>query len=422
MESNMNSDLFLVLDQIERDKGIKKENLLKMIEQALVSAFRKHNNKFADVRAEINLETGAIELFVYKTVVKKVADNDKEISLDDAKAMKKNAKLGDDMEIEINTSTFGRIAAQTAKQVIIQKIRETEKENLYKEYKDKEGTIVSGYINKMIEDTAIIDLGSVEAILPVSEQIEKEKYYQGMFVKAYIMKVELNSRGPKILISRKSPNFLKKLFELEIPEIYDGTIEIKSIARDAGNRSKVAVYSKNPKVDPVGSSVGMRGARIKSIVDELSGEKIDLVLYSDNIKKYIENALKPAKVEAVYTDDERKNAEIILQDDQLSLAIGKQGCNVKLAARLTGWHLDIKSETKRKEEKEEKLDVALKELEALEGIGEKMANMLLSAGYSVEKLKLATKEDLLGLQGVGPKTADNILKAIKKHVKKNDKE
>ena len=423
MEENMvNSDLFLVLDQIERDKGITKESLLQMIEQALVSAFRKHDNKFSDVKASINLETGNIELFIYKKVVKTVKDENREISLADAKLEKKSAKIGDDIEIGIDTSTFGRIAAQTAKQVIIQKIRETEKENLYNEYKQKEGTIISGYITKMINDTAIIDLGNLEAILPVSEQIERENYYQGMFIKAYILKVELNNRGPKILISRKSPNFLKKLFDLEVPEIYDGTIEIKGVARDAGNRSKVAVYSKNPKVDPVGSSVGMRGARIKSIVDELGGEKIDLVLYSDNIKKYIENALKPAKIEAVYLDEEKKNAEVILQDDQLSLAIGKQGCNVKLAARLTGWHLEIKSETKRKEEKEEKLDNDLKDLEQLEGIGEKMASMLVAAGYSIERLKDATTEDLLGLQGVGPKTAANIMKAVEKYVKNSDKE
>lgn len=327
--------------------------------------------------------------------------------------IKKSAKIDDEVEIGIDTSTFGRIAAQTAKQVIIQKIRETEKENLYEEYKAKEGTIISGYISKMVNDTAIIDLGNLEAILPVSEQIERENYTQGMFIKAYILKVELNTRGPKILISRKNPNFLKKLFELEIPEIYDGTIEIKGIARDAGNRSKVSVFSKNPKVDPVGSSVGMRGARIKSIVDELAGEKIDLVLYSDNIKKYIENALKPAKVEAIYINEENKNAEIILQDDQLSLAIGKQGCNVKLAARLTGWHLEIKSETKRKEEKEEKIDNTLKNFENIDGISEKVANILVAAGYTVQTLKEATKEDLLGLQGVGPKTAENILNAIK---------
>ena len=228
-------------------------------------------------------------------------------------------------------------------------------------------------------------------------------------------------RGPKILISRKSPNFLKKLFDLEIPEIYDGTIEIKGVARDAGNRAKVAVYSKNPKVDPVGSSVGMRGARIKSIVDELGGEKIDLILYSDDAKKYIENALKPARIEAIYVDEERKNAEVILQDDQLSLAIGKQGSNVKLAARLTGWHLDIKSETKRKEEKEEKLDNVMKDFEKLDGISEKVATMLVSAGYTVEKLKDAAKEDFLGLQGVGPKTAENIMKAIKKYKKASEK-
>jgi transcription termination/antitermination protein NusA len=409
---HLGGDLLPILELIEREKGISKETILRLIEQSIVSAFKKHNNKFANIKAIVGVD-GIVELFAYKKVVDIVKDETKEISLLEAKEINKSIKVGEEIDIEIESESFGRIAAQTAKQVIIQKMRETEKDNVYKEYKEKEGTIVSGYINKMVNDTAIIDLGKVEAILPVAEQIETENYAQGMFIKAYILKVEDNPRGTKILVSRKSPQFLRKLFEVEIPEIYDGTIEIKNIARDAGNRSKVAVFSKNPKVDPVGSSVGVRGVRIKNIIDELNGEKIDLVLYNDDPRKFIENSLKPAKIETIYLDEFRKNAEIVLTDDQLSLAIGKQGCNVKLAARLTGWHLEIKTETQRQNEKDEKTENVMKSIEQLDGINAKSAGILLSAGYTLDTLRNANKDDLLGLQGIGDKTADNILKAVK---------
>ncbi|MDR0676896.1 MAG: transcription termination factor NusA [Elusimicrobiota bacterium] len=413
---SLGGDLLPILELIEREKGISKENLLKLIEQSIISAFKKHNNKFSNIKVNVNIN-GHIEMFAYKKVVVDVKYETKEISLADAKLLKKDAKVGDEIEIEMEADSFGRIAAQTAKQVIIQKMRETEKSNLYKEYKEKEGNIVNGYINKIINGTAIIDLGKVEAILPVSEQIQNENYVQGMFVKAYILKVEDALRGIKILISRKSPQFLKKLFEIEIPEIYDGTIEIKNIARDAGNRAKVAVYSKNPKVDPIGSSVGVRGVRIKNIIDELNGEKIDLILYNENPKIFIENSLKPAKIDNIYLDEAHKNAEIILTDDQLSLAIGKQGSNVKLAARLTGWHLEIKTNSQRQNEKDEKIETAIKSIEQLDGISAKSAGILISAGYTLDTLKSVTKEDLLGLQGIGEKTANNILKAIKNFFK-----
>ncbi len=416
---NMSGDLSPVLEQIERDKGIKKEELIKLIEQSLVSTFKKHNSKFTDVKAKIDLDAGVIQLFVTKIVVKKVTDPTREVDLTEAKEVKKNAQIDDVLQVQIDTESFGRIAAQTAKQVIIQKMREIEKDNLFKEYKSKEGTIINGIISRMANETAIIDLGKTKAVLPRSEQIENENYSQGAYIKAYIVKVEEDPKGPKILMSRKHPGFLQKLFELEIPEVYDGTIDIKGISRDPGNKAKVAVYSRNPKVDPVGSCVGLRGSRVKSIIDELNGEKIDLVLYSDDIKIYIENAIKPAQIDAIYLDPISKNAEIIMAEDQLSLAIGKKGVNIKLAARLIGWHLEVTTEARRKEAREAKLETVLKDFEQLEGVSEKMANILINAGYSsLEILKNVSKEDLMGLQGIGEKTAATIMKAVKKIYKK----
>lgn len=339
---NIGGDILPILESIENEKGLSKGTILKLIEQSILSAFKRHNNKFTNVRVNVGID-GAINLYCSKKIVDKVSDHNKEIALKDALEIDRKAKIGENIEIKIGIETFGRIAAQTAKQVIIQKIRETEREKTYKEYKGKEGSIISGYIAKMINETPIIYLDKVEAILPYSEQIEKESYYQGMFLKACILKIEDNSRGVKLILSRKSHLFLKKLLELEVPEISEGIIEIKNVVRSAGERAKVAVISKNSSVDPVGSIVGVKGVRIKNIVDELSGERIDLVIYDDDPKKYIENALKPANISDIKLNLKEKNAEVFLDEKELAIAVGKKGVNVKLAARLTGWHIDIKA-------------------------------------------------------------------------------
>ncbi|MCP4482139.1 MAG: transcription termination/antitermination protein NusA [bacterium] len=411
---NLNVDFLPILEQIERDKGIARATLVNMIEQALVSTFKRYNPKVEDVEANINIDSGQITLHTKKRVVQRVTDASHEVSLSEAKLEYGDVKVGDEIEFKIDTSNFGRIAAQTAKQVLIQKIRETEKENLYNEYKEKEGTVISGCITKMINNTAIFEIGKMEAILPIREQIENETYSQGNYMKVYITKVELTPRGPKVIVSRKNPEILGKLLELEVPEVYDGTIEVKVIARNAGNRSKIAVSSHNVKVDPVGSVVGVRGARVRAVTKEFGDEKIDLVPYSDNSSTYIENALKPALIDSIFLDEANHNAEVVVADDQLPLAIGKGGSNVKLAARLTGWHLDIKTNAQRQEARAEESLASLRILENIEGINKNIANTLLSAGYAdIPVLKEATKEDLMGLQGVGEKTALKIIDAVK---------
>ncbi|MFH1715236.1 MAG: transcription termination factor NusA [Elusimicrobiota bacterium] len=422
MVANIGGELLPVLEQIERDKGIKKEDLLKMIEQALVSAFKKHSGKSQVAEAHINKETGMIEAFVIKNVVKNVEDPQVEIDLSQAQKIKKDAKIGDEIKIKIDTTNFGRIAAQTAKQVIIQRIRETEKDNLFTEFKEREGDIVNGQVYRLAGNTVVVDLGKTEGILPEREQIPREEYRPGNFVKAYVLKVEQMPRGPKIILSRTHPGFLHKLFDLEVPEVSDKTVEIKGIVREPGFRSKVAVISHNIKVDPVGACVGVKGSRIKAIIEEIGGEKIDLVLYSNDVKTYIGNALNPAKLLNIIIDQEKKKADIIVADDQLSLAIGKMGQNVRLAARLLGWHLDIKSEKQRKQDKEEKMAVTHDEILALDGIGEKTAALLVKAGYSMDRLVVTSKDELMGLQGIGDKMADKIVNAVKKYVKKKKKE
>jgi transcription termination/antitermination protein NusA len=421
-QPEIGGDLMPVLEQIERDKGIKKEDLLRMIETALVTSFKKHEGRTQDVECKISAETGVIEFYVTKKVVEKVKDDQTEIDLESAKKLKSGIKLDDILKVKIDTSYFGRIAAQTAKQVIIQRIREKEKENLFKEFKTKEGDIVNGQIIRIAGDMVIFDLGKSEAILPPREQLATDTYSPGSYMKAYVFKVEQTPRGAKIVLSRTHPDFLKKLFELEVPEVYDGTVIIKGIVRDAGVRAKVTVTSTNPKVDPIGACVGIKGSRIKAIIDELNGEKIDLVPYNLDAKTYITSALNPAKVDYISLNESAKKAEVIVPDDQLSIAIGKKGQNIRLAARLTGWYLDIKSSSKKEKIKEELIAASVEKLEELEGIGDKTAEILVKAGYNMEKLREADVEELMGLQGVGEKTAENIIKAVKKYFKDEEKE
>ncbi len=411
----MEQELLPVLEQIEREKGIKKEELLKMIETALISAFRKHSGKTQDVQAKVDLITGAIKAWIVKKVVEKVKNPAHEISFSQAKEIKSNIKLGSDIKIKIETDDFGRIAAQTAKQVIIQRIRETERENLYNEMKEKEKMVLNGIVQRFVNNNVIIDLGKIEAILPSREQVKSETYRIGERLKIYVVSATKTSKGPQVLVSRTHPELIKRLFELEVPEVYDKTVEIKNIVRDPGVRAKVAVFSHNSRVDPVGACVGVKGSRIRAIIDELRGERIDMINWSDDTITYIGNSLSPAKVLKVIVDSKDKKAEVVIANDQLSLAIGKSGQNVRLAARLTGWHVDIKSEAQKKEA----VTLGLKEISSLSGIGEKTAKTLFGGGFhSLQSIVAVSPSSLTILQGIGPKMAEKIHKAAKEALKK----
>jgi N utilization substance protein A len=348
----MNINLAKVLDEIEKEKGISKDILIEAIESAIISAYKKnYANHIGDIKIDISEDTGEIKVLTRKTITKKVSEPLNEISIDDLPISdKENYNIEDTILIETTPKEFGRIAAQTAKQVIVQKIREAERNVIYEKYIDKERDIVTGVVQRIEHRNIIIDLGRTEALLLPNEQIRNEEYYKGKRIKIYILEVRKTSKNPKIFASRTHPELLKRLFELEVPEIHEGLVEIKNIAREAGKRSKVAVYSKDERIDPIGACIGDRGSRIKSIMLELKDEKIDVIRWSDDEKVLIANSLSPAKVIQVNLFENEKTATVIVPDQQLSLAIGKEGQNARLAAKLTGWKVDIKSESDYKEE------------------------------------------------------------------------
>ena len=392
----MSQELLAILDQMEREKGIKKEVLIEAVESALVSAARRALNikPEEELKIELDRNTGKIRAFRNKE--------------------------------EITSMDFGRIAASTARQVIIQKIREAEKDVVFNEFQGKVGEIVSGTVYRFDKGNIIVDLlGKTEGILLKREQSSKEEFRQGQRICTYVVEVKRDTRGPQIILSRTHSNLLKKLFELEVPEIYEGIVEIRAISREPGARSKIAVWSKNEKVDSVGACVGMRGNRIRNIVNELQGEKIDIVRYSDDIREYIKASLSPAKVSEIKLDKENLKAEVIVDDDQLSLAIGKHGQNVRLASRLIGWELDIRTKTtatgaapKEKEEKPRETEKAEKEtvsLEGLSGVGEKTLASLQEAGFkNIEDILQADIKDLMKIKGIGDKKAKKIIEQAKK--------
>ena len=340
-------ELVIAMDELEKEKGIKKDVLLESIEAALVTAYKRNFDANIDnVKVTMDGETGEIHLYAEKDVVEEVENDKLQISLEDAKKISKSLEVGDVAEIELVPKNFGRIAAQTAKQVIIQKIREVSRDVLFTEFSDRKGEIVSGIIQKADGGIVVIDLGKLEGVMPLKEQISTEKYRVNDKIRAYVLDVERGPKGsPQVIISRAHSDFVRKLFELEIPEIYEGVIEIKSISRDAGNRTKIAVYSPNENIDPVGSCVGQKGIRIQNIINELNGEKIDVIEWNEDPSIYISAALLPAQVLAVDIKEEERFAQVIVPDDQLSLAIGKSGQNARLAAKLTNWKIDIKSES-----------------------------------------------------------------------------
>lgn len=391
----MNGELLAVLDHIEREKGIDREVLIGAVESALVSAAKKTlGPKAEDVSVKLDRTTGLI----------KVCSGNKEIPSDD----------------------FGRIAAQTAKQIIIQKIREAERDVIYLDFQSRVGNVITGTVYRFEKGNIVADLGKTEGIIPRREQSQKETFRQGDRIKAYVLEVKKTRKGPQIILSRSNPGLVKKLFELEVPEIYEGIVEIKSISRESGDRTKIAVTSKDEKVDCVGACVGMRGSRVKNIVKELQGEKIDIVRWNEDIKEYITAALNPAKVANVKLDKEAKRALVTVDDDQLSLSIGKKGQNVRLAAKLTGWDIDIKSksalvgaEVAKPEEgkvvaKEEVKAKKEKDISLIPGVGPKMKEALEAAKFkTIESIASASIEELTKVKGIGKKTAEKISKGAK---------
>ncbi len=341
----MSSQLFDAIDYLEKEKGIKKDVLLEALEAALISAYKKNFNSATNVRIDLDEKAGSMRVFSRKTVVEEAEDLQEEISLPEAKAIDPNYELEDIIELEVTPKDFGRIAAQAAKQVVTQRVREAERGVIFSEYQDREEDVMTGIIQRKDPRFVYVNLGKVEAKLAEQEQMPEEQYEVHDRLKVFVTKVENTSKGPQIYVSRSHPGLLKRLFEMEVPEIYDGVVEIKSIAREAGDRSKISVYAKDAEIDPVGSCVGQKGQRVQVIVNELKGEKIDIVEWSEDPVVYISNALSPSKVIDVLVNEDDKSSTVIVPDYQLSLAIGKKGQNARLAAKLTGWKIDIKSET-----------------------------------------------------------------------------
>ena len=351
----MNKEFILAVEELEKEKGISKDALIDAIESALVSAYKKNYSNSQNVRVNINKVTGDIDVFMRKIVVtdEEVMDEYGELTLDEAHEIDPSYKLGDGIENKVTPKDFGRIAAQTAKQVVVQRIREAERGQVYDEFSNRQGEIVTGTVQRISNDTVFINIGKAEGILSVNEQVRGEKYAVNSRLKVYIMDVKKTTKGPQVYLSRSHPGLVKRLFELEVPEIRDGIVEIKSISREAGSRTKMAVYTSDPDVDPVGACVGPRGTRVQAVVDELFDEKIDIISWSDRPEELVRSALSPAKTEKVFINEEEQSATVIVPDFQLSLAIGKEGQNVRLAAKLCGWKIDIKSHSQYEEAQEE---------------------------------------------------------------------
>lgn len=349
----MNLELLEALNELMHDRGISKEIVLDAIDAAIVSAYKRNYNSAQNVRVELNDHSGQIRVFARKEVVEEVSDPRLEISLDEARAKDPNYQVGDVIDIEVTPRDFGRIAAQTAKQVVVQRIREAERDLVYEEYKNRVDDIINGFVQRREGPNILVDLGKVEAMLPPPDQLPNEPYRHGDRIKAYIVEVKKTTKGPVVVISRTHPGLIKRLFELEVPEIYDGVVVIKSVAREPGHRSKIAVATNDLNVDPVGACVGQRGSRVQSVVNELRGEKIDIIPWDPDPARLVANALSPAKVIAVYPDPTMSVARVVVPDTMLSLAIGRDGQNARLAARLTGWKIDIKSDLQMAELEEE---------------------------------------------------------------------
>jgi len=396
-------ELKRLIEQMGKDRGIDREIIVKALEDAMLMAARKKLGVDVELEAHYNDEAGEIEVFQFKKVMEKVLDPETQVSLAEArKTLDEEAEPGDVLGSKIETSTFGRIAVQTAKQIIIQRVKDAERDNIYDEYHDKKGELSNGFVQRFEGGNIIVNLGRAEGIVPVSEQIFKESYKRGERIRAFICEVKKITKGPQIILSRTHPGFLKALFDVEVPEISEGLIEIVNVSREPGKRSKISVRSRDKDIDPVGACVGMRGTRVQSVVQELRGEKIDIVPFSEDQAKYVCSALSPAKVNRVFVDDENRAMEVIVPDDQLSLAIGKNGQNVRLAVKLTGWKIDVKSEST----VAAKADEGYQALMKIPGIGDATAERLFKVGLkSLAMLAAADSEQLAAIPGVGEKTA-----------------
>ncbi len=412
--SGSGADLVHVIDSVVKEKGISRDVLVEALESALLTAARKKLGSHRELEAHFNDDIGEIELFEFKDVVDDIEDEFTQITLEEGKTLDPDAEIGDSLGMKIDTEDFGRIAAQTAKQVIIQKVRDAERLMIYNEYKDRVGEIITGIARRFERGNMIIDLGRTEAILPRSEQVARENYRVGDRVRAYILQVNQESRGPQVVLSRKSPEFVGKLFEMEVPEINEGIVNIEAVARDSGVRTKIAVSSRESDVDPVGACVGMKGSRVQAVVQELRGEKIDIIPWTRDIAKNVCNSLAPAEVSRMIIDDEQQMVLVIVGDDQLSLAIGKKGQNVRLASQLNDWDIDIKSET----EMDNLTRQAQETLGQVPGIGPVLAEKLYLEGFtSAYDLSVADEEVLAAIPGIGVKKAVKIIASGKSFFK-----
>jgi N utilization substance protein A len=402
----MNAEFLAVLEYWEREKGIQKDVLLRAVEDALLSAAKKAVGPARELRCSIDPKSGDIKAFAKLVVSEKVVSKHDQISVFDARRIDPEAQLGGEVEVEVTPANFGRIASQNAKQALMQHIRRAEKELIYAEFKDRAGDIVSGTVRRFDRSDVTVDLGRYEALLPNRERVPTEEYQIGERIRCYVKAVENSAHGPEIILSRADPQFVLKLFRLEVSEISDGTIEIKGIAREPGFRTKLAVWSRDDKVDPVGACVGLRGQRVKNIVRELNNEKVDVIKWDPNIKTFITNSLAPAKLKAFEVDEANRRVKILVSVDQLSLAIGKRGQNARLTSKLTGWQVDIEPEQVVTMGFEEKVAQAIKTVAAIPGISEAQADSLVHHGFlSLEDLLQAEPEDLAEIPEIGEQAA-----------------
>ncbi|MCX7866958.1 transcription termination factor NusA [Limisphaera sp. VF-2] len=391
----MNMDLMPVLEYFEREKEIPRERLLSVVQETILSAAKKAVGPARQLRVEIHPKTGDIRAFARLIVVQRVVSKHDQISLAEAQRIKPDVQIGEELEVEVTPANFGRIAAQLAKQHILQNIRRIEKEIMYAEFKDRVGDIVSGTVRRFERSDVILDLGKCQAVLPNKERVPTEEYQIGDHIRAYVKRVELGPQGPEIILSRSDERFVMKLFEYEVSEIRDHTVEIKGIAREPGFRTKLAVHSRDEKVDPVGACVGLRGQRVKNIVRELNNERVDIIRWSPDIRVFVSNALAPAKIKSIEVDEARKRVKVITTEDQLSLAIGKRGQNARLTAKLTGWEVDIEAEVTVVKGFEEKVAEAVEALAAIPGITREQADVLVHHGLTrLEDLLQAEESDL----------------------------
>jgi transcription termination/antitermination protein NusA len=414
----MNADFLAVLEYWEKEKGISRDVLTSAVQEALLSAAKKAVGPARELRVAIEAKTGDIRAYAKLVVSEKVISKHDQISVFDARRIKGDAQLGDELEIEVTPTGFGRIAAQYAKQALMQQIRRAEKALIFTEFKDRVGDIISGTVRRFDRSDVIVDLGKYEALLPNRERVPTEEYQVGERIRCYVKAVEQGPHGPEIILSRADPRFVIKLFQLEVSEVNDGTIEIKGIAREPGFRTKLAVWTRDEKVDPVGACVGLRGQRVKNIVRELNNEKVDIIRWDPGIKTFITNALAPAKLKNFEVDEANRRVRIITSEDQLSLAIGKRGQNARLTSKLTGWQVDIEPEIVVTKGFEEKMAEAVEALAAIPGVAREQADAIVHAGLTrLEDLLLADENDLAGIPAIGDQ-ASQIMKAAREEAER----